>query len=74
MLKIKIKTLGIDEDGDIINKIKAKERKSNLCEHIAAIDYCVKMIVENKEEIAIDKLCEIIKYNYIAYKEVNKDE
>ena len=45
MLKIKIKTLGINKDGDIINKIKTKVRKSNLCEHITAIDYCVKMIV-----------------------------
>ena len=64
MLKLKVKTIGYDEDSQFVEVKNYKVKNTNTLEHICAIGVLVNAIMNNDEDITISELCKIIRENY----------
>lgn len=64
MIKIKVDTVGYNEDSQFVEIKKYKIKHTTTLEHICVIGVLTKAIMDNDEDMTIDKLCKLIKSNY----------
>ena len=70
MIKLKVDTVGYAEDSQFVEVKKYKVKHTTTLEHICAIGVLTEAIMDNDENMTIDKLCKLIKSNY---KEMTKE-
>lgn len=64
MIKLKVDTVGYNEDSQFIEIKQYKVKHTSTLEHICIIDTLVSAILDNEDSMSIDKLCKLIKLNY----------
>lgn len=74
MIKIVTQIVGENEDSQFVEIKKYKVKHTNTLEHICAIDTLVCAIMDNEENMTIDKLCKLIKSNYKTHLEEMESE
>lgn len=67
MIKLKTKIVGMDEENSYVQCQKYIAKHTNTLEHICAIDILVCSIMDNDEDMTINKLCKLIKENYYEH-------
>lgn len=72
MIKLKVKTIGYDEEGAYVEVRDYKAKKTNTLEHLVAINVMVETILDNDENMNINKLCKLIKENFKESKNEEK--
>jgi len=65
MIKLKTKEIGYTDDSVFIEVKEYKTKNTSTLEHICAIGVLVSAIMDNDDDLTIDKLCKLIKSNYI---------
>ena len=71
MINIKTKIVDTDEEYQYIEIKKYKVKNTTTAEHLCLINTLVDSIIENDEDMSINKICKLIKENYNNFK---KDE
>ena len=64
MINIKTKIINADEEYQYVAIKKYKTKHTTTAEHICLIDTLVKAIIDNDEDMNINKVCKLIKENY----------
>ena len=64
MINIKTKIVGYDDDNQYVQIKKYKIKHTTTAEHLCLIDMLVGSIIDNDEDMNINKLCKLIKENY----------
>lgn len=74
MIKLKTKIVGKNEDSQFVKIEQYKTKNTNTIEHICVIDTLVYAIMDNDENMTIDKLCKLIKSNYKIHLKESESE
>lgn len=66
MIKLKVDTVGYTNDSQFVEVKQYKVKHTTTLEHICAIGILTEAIMDNDENMTIEKLCKLIKSNYKA--------
>ena len=74
MIKLKVDTVGYTDDSQFLEVKQYKVKNTTTLEHICAIGVLIEAIMDNDENMTIEKLCKLIKSNYKASLEMESVE